>query len=50
MWNVMETAEIVSINPLIPQDWGTFSSWGGNNPRTPNGKYPALLFSCPLWF
>jgi hypothetical protein len=39
---LIETAEIVSINPLIPQDWGTFKS--GGHPQTPGRKYPAPLF------
>jgi hypothetical protein len=33
-----ETAEIISINPLIPQDWGT----------PPGRNYPAPLFQRSL--
>jgi hypothetical protein len=35
------TAEIVSINPLIPQSWGTSKS--GGHPQTLGRKYPAPL-------
>ena len=42
----LETAEIVSINPLIPQSWGTFKV--GGHPQTPSRKYPAPLFQRSL--
>ena len=37
-----EIAEIVSINPLITQSWGTLVA--GGHPQTPDRKYPAPLF------
>jgi len=33
---ILETAEIVSINPQIPRSWGTLKSWG-NTHRPPAG-------------
>jgi len=46
----IEIAEIVSINPIIPQSWGTFKA--GGYPQTPGRKYPAPLFqhSRMIWF
>jgi hypothetical protein len=45
---IYESAEIVSINPLIPQSWGTFEV--GGHPQTPGRKYPAPLFQqSPLY-
>jgi hypothetical protein len=41
-----EIAEIVSINPLIPQDLGDFKA--GGRPKTPGRKYPAPLFKRSL--
>jgi hypothetical protein len=36
-----EIAEIVLINSLIPQSWGTLKA--GGHPQTTNRKYPAPL-------
>jgi hypothetical protein len=36
------TAEIVSINPDIPQSWGTLIA--GGHPQTPGRKNPAPIF------
>jgi len=32
-----ETAEIVSINPQVPQSWGTYKA--GGHPQTPGPDY-----------
>jgi hypothetical protein len=38
-----ETAEIVSINPLIPQSWGIFKS--GGHPQTPRQEVSCTSIS-----
>jgi hypothetical protein len=38
------TAEIIYINPLIPQSWGTLLNWG-TPPGPPAGSILHLLFS-----
>ncbi len=40
---LLQTAEIVLINPLIPQSWGTIFELG-EHPQAPGRKYPAPLF------
>jgi hypothetical protein len=39
----MENAEIVSINPLIPQSWGTFEARGA--PPDPQQEVSCASFS-----
>ena len=41
--NLTKAAEIVSINPLIPQSWGTFYSWG--TPPDPWQEASCVSFS-----
>ena len=41
---LIDTAEIVSINPLIPQDWGIFLKPGGT-PSPPAGSILHLFFN-----
>jgi hypothetical protein len=41
---LLENAEIVSINPLVPQSWGDFLKLG-DTPRPPAGIIMHLFFS-----
>jgi hypothetical protein len=41
-----DTAEIVLINPVIPQSLGIFKA--GGHPQTPGRKHPAPLFQHSL--
>jgi hypothetical protein len=42
-----DIGEIVSINPLVPQSWGTLKA--GGHLQTPGRKYPAPLFRQSLY-
>ncbi len=44
--HIKETTEMVIINPLTPQSWGTLKA--GGHPQHPGRKYPAPFFSSPM--